>query len=229
MDIHKPKPWHNVREFLKEYLIIVVGVLTALGAEQAVEWVHLRHETSEAREALRTEIEHNLMVMAANTQQDACMHPFLKRVVAWTEGEPRPPAVAFFFNNLQTTAWDTARTGAVAQMPITDRMGYARFYDRVTIYNNLVDREWTIVTGIGARWRMGTLSPADAHALQLDALSYDGLLRIKLAQEPQFEAIGRDLKIKTPAVPPGLGKYVASVCALATAPPAGPAKPTDGF
>ena len=30
MDIHKPKPWHGLREFLKEYLIIVIGVLTAL-------------------------------------------------------------------------------------------------------------------------------------------------------------------------------------------------------
>ena len=30
MDIHKPKPWHGVREFLKEYLIIVVGAQTAL-------------------------------------------------------------------------------------------------------------------------------------------------------------------------------------------------------
>jgi hypothetical protein len=30
MDIHKPKPIHNWREFLKEYAIIVLGVLTAL-------------------------------------------------------------------------------------------------------------------------------------------------------------------------------------------------------
>ena len=43
MDIHKPKPWHGWREFLKEYVIIVVGVLTALAAEQAVEWLHWRH------------------------------------------------------------------------------------------------------------------------------------------------------------------------------------------
>jgi hypothetical protein len=35
MDLHKPRPWHSLREFLKEYLIIVVGVLTALGAEPA--------------------------------------------------------------------------------------------------------------------------------------------------------------------------------------------------
>jgi hypothetical protein len=38
MDIHKPKPWHGVREFLKEYLIVVGGLLTALAAEQGVEW-----------------------------------------------------------------------------------------------------------------------------------------------------------------------------------------------
>ena len=25
MDLHKPKPWHGLREFLKEYVIIVVG------------------------------------------------------------------------------------------------------------------------------------------------------------------------------------------------------------
>ena len=48
MDIHKPKPWHGVREFLKEYVIIVVGVLTALGAEQGVEWLHWRHLAEKA-------------------------------------------------------------------------------------------------------------------------------------------------------------------------------------
>jgi hypothetical protein len=52
MDIHKPKPWHGWREFLKEYLIIVVGVLTALGAEAVVERLHWRHQTELAHEAL---------------------------------------------------------------------------------------------------------------------------------------------------------------------------------
>jgi hypothetical protein len=37
MDIHKPKPWHGWREFGKELGTIVLGVLIALGAEQAVE------------------------------------------------------------------------------------------------------------------------------------------------------------------------------------------------
>jgi hypothetical protein len=53
MDIHKPKPFHNWREFLKEYGIIVLGVLTALGLEQAVEWAHHRSQVDEAIEDLR--------------------------------------------------------------------------------------------------------------------------------------------------------------------------------
>jgi hypothetical protein len=52
MDLHKPKSWHSLREFLKEYVIIVVGVLTALGAEQGVEWLHWRHQIELAHQAL---------------------------------------------------------------------------------------------------------------------------------------------------------------------------------
>jgi hypothetical protein len=37
MDIHKPKPIHNFREFLSEIGVIVCGVLIALILEQAVE------------------------------------------------------------------------------------------------------------------------------------------------------------------------------------------------
>jgi hypothetical protein len=59
MELHKPKPWHGVREFLKEYVIIVVGVLTALGAEQAVEWLHWQHEVDAADTALRKELHLN--------------------------------------------------------------------------------------------------------------------------------------------------------------------------
>jgi hypothetical protein len=53
VEIHKPKPWHGLREFFKEYLIIVVGVLTALGAEALVENLHWRHEAEVAREVIR--------------------------------------------------------------------------------------------------------------------------------------------------------------------------------
>jgi hypothetical protein len=53
MEIHKPKPIHNWREFLKEYAIIVV---TALAAEQGVEWWHWRNQITEARSLIASEL-----------------------------------------------------------------------------------------------------------------------------------------------------------------------------
>ncbi len=55
MDLHKPKSWHGWREFLKEYAIIVVGVATALAAEQAVEWWHWKNQVTESRALIATE------------------------------------------------------------------------------------------------------------------------------------------------------------------------------
>src|SRR4051812_44504491 len=56
MDLHKPKPIHNAREFLKEVGIIVLGVCIALGAEQAVEWWHWTGRVRDAIETMRIEL-----------------------------------------------------------------------------------------------------------------------------------------------------------------------------
>lgn len=73
MDIHKPKPWHGVREFLKEYLIIVVGVLTALGGEQLVEMLHWRHVLADARVALAADQARNLRWVAEREAESPCV------------------------------------------------------------------------------------------------------------------------------------------------------------
>ncbi len=62
MDIHKPKSWHGFREFLKEYLIIVIGVLTALAAEQVVVAAHEHRIADEAREVVRAEVSEKPLV-----------------------------------------------------------------------------------------------------------------------------------------------------------------------
>ncbi|MDB5441641.1 MAG: hypothetical protein JWP73_17 [Phenylobacterium sp.] len=56
LEIHKPKPWHGAREFLKEYGIIVLGVLTALAAEQLVENVRWAQKLAETRAQLSIEL-----------------------------------------------------------------------------------------------------------------------------------------------------------------------------
>lgn len=69
MEVHKPKPVHNWREFFKEYAIIVLGVATALAAEQVVEWHHWQNQVEEARRAIAAEMAQNVgsaIVIARN-------------------------------------------------------------------------------------------------------------------------------------------------------------------
>ena len=56
MDVHKPKQRHDWRTFLAEVGTIVLGVVIALGAEQAVDALHWRGKVAEAREAMRLEL-----------------------------------------------------------------------------------------------------------------------------------------------------------------------------
>ena len=56
MDIHKPKPWHGSREFMKEIGTIVIGVLIALAAEQGVEAIHWSHKVDDAHVRLHREL-----------------------------------------------------------------------------------------------------------------------------------------------------------------------------
>lgn len=60
MEIHKPKPVHNWREFLTELGTITLGVCIALAAEQTVEWLHWRAQVQEARGVIATELAGNL-------------------------------------------------------------------------------------------------------------------------------------------------------------------------
>lgn len=56
MEVHKPKLTHSWREFLKEYGIIVLGVLTALLAEQAVGSLDWRHKVNAAISDMKQEL-----------------------------------------------------------------------------------------------------------------------------------------------------------------------------
>jgi hypothetical protein len=74
MDIHKPKPWHGVREFLKEFGTIVLGVLVALSAEQAVERLDWAQKVHAAEDAMRAEL---LVDDGPQIYQRAAMHDCL--------------------------------------------------------------------------------------------------------------------------------------------------------
>lgn len=80
MEIHKPKPIHNWREFLKEVGTIVLGVCIALAAEQGVEWWHWRNQVAQARGIIASEMAGNLAGAARRLGSFACVEKRLNEL-----------------------------------------------------------------------------------------------------------------------------------------------------
>ena len=153
MDIHKPKPWHGLREFLKEYLIIVVGVLTALAAEQAVEWLHHREVVGRGEDALRENFARFVEYTASNEQEARCaalrageVRAILDRG-AMTRRLPRVgPIPQPYPLPWQVDTWEAmVASGAAPYLPQDKAVLYSRIaMSGVDLYN--------VATGEWAEW-----------------------------------------------------------------------------
>jgi hypothetical protein len=73
LDIHKPKPVHNVREFLSELGVVVLGIVIALSGEQLIEYLHDKHKAGEAREGIRDEVAMNIAVLESRSAAQPCI------------------------------------------------------------------------------------------------------------------------------------------------------------
>jgi len=133
---HKPKPVHGWREFLKEYGIIVLGVLTALGAEQAVEGIHWASKVHEAEAAMDAELHEDALYAYYRLSLHGCA---LSRLVAVgaalaasrDHGAPVPlmPIYTWRLRPAQTDAWQAAQAvQLVSHVPRDRLLAYSRTY-----------------------------------------------------------------------------------------------------
>jgi hypothetical protein len=167
MDIHKPKPWHGVREFLKEYAIIVVGVLTALAAEQVAELAHVHNEVREARAALHAEMADDLRTLVLEAREDACYRERLAAIAAWADGKsPKPPpGTGLLMSGVSSSAWETAKAGAAPHMELKERLALSVFYNDIENQMSLIRLlRQQVIEVSGYRYRE-SLDPQEAHAL----------------------------------------------------------------
>jgi len=149
MEIHKPKPIHSWREFLKEYAIIVLGVLTALGLEQVVEAVHDRSRITQARENIRTEIGNDVGLMVTRDKINGCISSRLDEVdnLIRASAAGKLPAGPIwigipFIGAMANSQYSSAtQSGAVSLMPSQEQAGYARIYAEFEQYHQSELRE----------------------------------------------------------------------------------------
>jgi hypothetical protein len=138
LDIHKPKPMHGWRELAGEIAIIVVGVLIALGAEQAVEAIHWNHKIAEAEDAIRLELREDDVPQAYMRVAIApCLAQSLNAIEAALEaGADRPRVAALtgaYSPPLRT--WDMEAWRATLASEVANRISSKRMIALSTPYN----------------------------------------------------------------------------------------------
>jgi hypothetical protein len=165
MEIHKPKPWHGSREFLKELGTIVLGILIALSLEQMVETAHEAKESREARDAVRAEVATNLAVLEWRRSEQACIDARLaelRRIVdAAQDGKPFPtvrwigwPTTFPIFTFRVQSA---AQAGRASLFTSEEQKGYAAVYFPLEEYlakGREEDATWARLQGLIGLTRM---------------------------------------------------------------------------
>jgi len=139
VEFHKPKPVHSWREFFKEYAIIVLGVLTALLAEQTVEWLHWQGEVKVARKALAAEISTNSGYFARRLAIGPCLQKQIDEaraiLTSLETGKPPPPFTVYRYGMgslLVDGEWQSERASQVlTHFPREELAAMSRHYTQL--------------------------------------------------------------------------------------------------
>jgi hypothetical protein len=162
MRFRLPKPLNGWRVFAGEVGVIVLGVLIALGAQQAAEAFHWRNETNAVESALEEEI----MDAVAVADERVAVSPCLERRIgqlgsklALANGGWRadpmpvvdlnpsnayvlPPAYQAPRRYLRSDAWDNAKaSGVLSHMPRERASAYSAIYTQIAYLQELSDIE----------------------------------------------------------------------------------------
>jgi hypothetical protein len=136
MHFHLPKPLHGWRALAGEVGIIVLGVLIALGAEQAVETQHWRSEARDFRKAVDHELSVDLATYEFNQLQQPCIKRRLDELQAYLD-RSRSGATVDLSGKIgmplpidtYTSVWDNKDAQVVDHLPVDVRLKYASLYD----------------------------------------------------------------------------------------------------
>ena len=201
MHIHLPKVPHSWREFLKEYAIIVLGVLTALGLEQMVESAHERHLAREAESAIRQELQENIDPAAYRLSQQDCIDKRLDQIEAllqhWRGDDAFPAGIHIGFPGsvgLVYERWDAnLASGRFNEESAEDQSQQAGLYSLIKLLDGLETQEieeWSQLRTLelGSRALSPAAKPMIATALsnaRSDAKSVKLLSQVLIDSRPR--------------------------------------------
>jgi hypothetical protein len=145
METHKPKPFHSWRELLYEILIIVIGVLIALGLEQFADALRWHYKVAQAEQNMRIEVardrtnaaQYAILASCADAYLDRMQNDLLRHDTAdlarlYELGEP------FISEAWTATAWDAAVASQIGDHMDTNRfLNYAEAFRRAMLMRDV--------------------------------------------------------------------------------------------
>lgn len=199
MEVHRPKQSiHGLRELLKEVGIIVLGVLIALSAEQAVAWLHERHDAAEARQNIRAELAANIANLRNRTAIEPCVQHRLDELAARIAASQSPGYAAPLwvgrpqFYQMVTARWDAAAgAGRGALLSDDDQAEFGEVYARLGALAGVEAREQQAWARLRMMERLDRVSPPLEAELRLalaDARLADWQMHLQLIENEQLAA-----------------------------------------
>src|SRR5215469_8777674 len=193
LEVHPPETRiHGVGEFFLHLFTITVGLLIALGLENAAGAVHHRHQREEAETRIRRELQENRQHLAksetAVQSELNNLRAALGYLQARSEKKDVPTAqISPGFNmvHLQNAGWRTANaTGVVQYMHYDDVQKLANVYDLQDVFNGLqnetLDNFMKLDSYIAANKDSKSLTPQEVDSAMLDVrttMAHLGALR----------------------------------------------------
>lgn len=146
LDVHAPhEPIHGYKDFFLHLFTITVGLLIALGLENAVEAWHHRQQRREAEATIRQELEENRTQMLAVQSKVHAELDAMTKVLTFVEdrsagrpGNASGLTLSFSEVPMQDSAWRTAAsTGVLSYMEYGEVQRYALAYKEQDMFELL--------------------------------------------------------------------------------------------
>jgi hypothetical protein len=164
VEIHKPKPARNLREFFSEVAVVLLGIVIALAGEQALSSLEWRHKMRLVTEEMRQEISGDdgpqvLERVALSPCIDKALDAIRSSVEQNTGRSTVLEAVDRFATPRHT--WDNiafqaaVSAGILAQMPVDRVDAMSRFYSLMPVLENANEREFRDGAALVALSRVG--------------------------------------------------------------------------
>ena len=197
------RPPHGWPAVWWELVIVTLGVLIALGAQQALDTIRWKRDVTEFRRALDNELGYDFGAYRDRLAQSACINRRLDELEQWlgalqsgAEVRLTTPIRRPTTTSLRTAVWESRTSEVTGHLGLDTRLRYAAFYDEVRNYSDVRDFERAVWNELLDFGYAPSLDPRDR--LRLRGLIERGRLfdRLIAANWSDMERRGAEANIR---------------------------------